>query len=46
MTTIYNPYNPNQWELNNIPVPTKLEHEIVLEYLESKKLVLSSFERF
>ena len=33
MSTIFNPYNPNQWELNNIEVPTKSELEIALNYL-------------
>jgi hypothetical protein len=34
MTTIYNPYNPNQWELNNIEVPTNEEYEVAIDYLD------------
>jgi hypothetical protein len=35
MPTIYNPYNPNKWEID-ITAPTIQEHEIALDYFRSR----------
>jgi hypothetical protein len=44
MSTIFNPYNPNKWEVD-ITIPTIQEYDIAINYFRSKHKSVKFIEK-